>query len=77
MDEAIFNALASFYRHHHDLIEHAIAEATADHTTGIGDRRAELATVEKELTRANSAIERYLQAFAKTATSTPRRSRTG
>ncbi|MDQ2881736.1 MAG: zinc ribbon domain-containing protein [Actinomycetota bacterium] len=63
MDEAIFHALTGFYRHHRDLIEHAVADATADHTAGIGDRRAELTTVEKELTRANSAIERYLQAF--------------
>jgi site-specific DNA recombinase len=63
LDEAIFDALTGFYRHHHDLIEQAVAEATAWHTAGIDDRRAELTTVEKELTRASTAIDRYLQAF--------------
>ena len=57
------DALTGFYRHHHNLIEQAVAEATAWHTAGIDDRRAELTTVEKELTRANTAIDRYLQAF--------------
>jgi site-specific DNA recombinase len=63
LDEAIFDALSGFYRHHHNLIAHAIAEATTEHTTGLGDRRAELTTIERELTRANTAIDRYLQAF--------------
>jgi site-specific DNA recombinase len=63
LDEAIFDALTGFYHHHHDLIEQAVAEATAWHTAGIDDRRAELTTVEKELTRASTAIDRYLQAF--------------
>jgi site-specific DNA recombinase len=63
LDEAIFDALAGFYRHHHNLIAHAIAEATTEHTTGLGDRQAELTTIDKKLTRANTAIDRYLQAF--------------
>ncbi|MGH3607978.1 MAG: recombinase family protein [Pseudonocardiaceae bacterium] len=58
LDESIFDALAGFYRHH-ALITDAIAEAT----TGLGDRQAELTTIDKELTRANTAIDRYLQAF--------------
>jgi site-specific DNA recombinase len=62
LDDAIFQALARFYRHHHDLIDRAITEATAHQTTRNSDRRAELTAIEKQLTRAHSAIDRYLQA---------------
>lgn len=63
LDEALLDALTGFYRHHHDLIQQAVAQATTAHTAGIGDRRAELTTMDKELTRATTAIDRYLQAF--------------
>jgi site-specific DNA recombinase len=63
LGDAIFQALARFYRRHHDLIDNAITQATAHHTADNGDRRAELTGIDKQLTRAHSAIDRYLQAF--------------
>lgn len=63
MDAAVFDALTGFYRDHQPLIEQAITERAAEHTAGLAAHRAELATLEKELTRAHTAIDRYLQAF--------------
>ncbi len=59
----MFTALADFYRNHHDLITQAVALNAADHDAATGDRRAELTTLEKEITRTTTAIDRYLQAF--------------
>jgi site-specific DNA recombinase len=60
LDQAIFDALARFYRDHTNLIKQAITHAATAH---LDQQRDELTAIEKELTRAHSAIDRYLQAF--------------
>jgi site-specific DNA recombinase len=63
MDEAIFDSLTGFYRHHHELIEQAVTQASTQHSASLDHRRAELTALDARLTRATTAIDRYLQAF--------------
>ncbi|MGE5137685.1 MAG: recombinase family protein, partial [Gemmatimonadota bacterium] len=63
VEEAVTAALASFYRHRHDLIADAIAQAQASHAASSEGRRAELAVAERELARIGAATDRYLAAF--------------
>lgn len=63
VDEAVLDALARFYRDHTDLIADAVTQAVRDHDAGVGEMRAECTAVEKELTRASTGIDRYMQAF--------------
>jgi site-specific DNA recombinase len=63
VEEAVIAALASFYRHRHDLIADAIAQAQASHAASADRRRAELAAAEHELARTSAATNRYLIAF--------------
>ncbi len=55
VEEAVIAALASFYRHRHDLIADAIAQARASHAASADGKRAELAAVERELARTSAA----------------------
>jgi site-specific DNA recombinase len=63
VDAAVLDALAVFYRDHHDLIAEGVDAARAQHRAAHVDRRAELATIEQELTKTGAAIDRYLAAF--------------
>jgi site-specific DNA recombinase len=63
VEEAVIAALAGFYRHQHDLIADAIAQALASHAASADDKRAELAGAEHELGRTSAATDRYLAAF--------------
>ncbi len=63
IEPAVLDALSSFYRDHHRLIADAITRAQAQHLAGEDNQRAELATIEAELTKTNQAIDRYLGAF--------------
>lgn len=63
VDAAILGALADFYRTRHDLITDAITVEQAHHRAAHADRRAELATVEAQITTTDQAIDRYLTAF--------------
>jgi site-specific DNA recombinase len=63
VEEAVIAALAGFYRHQHDLIADAIAQALASHATSADEKRAELAGAEHELGRTSAATDRYLAAF--------------
>jgi site-specific DNA recombinase len=63
VEEAAIATLASFYRHRHDLIADAIAQAQASHAASADGRRAELAAAEHELARTSAAADRYLAAF--------------
>jgi site-specific DNA recombinase len=63
IEQAVTGALAGFYRHQHDLINDAIAAAQASHTAAQTSGSAEMATIERELTRTGAAIDRYLTAF--------------
>jgi len=65
IEEAVTAALASFYRHRHDLIADAIAQAQARHTASADCKRAELAAAGRELARTSAATDRYLAAFEK------------
>ena len=59
VDLAILDALANFYRTHHDLIQDAIIAEQAQHRAAHADRHAELATVETEITKTGQAIDRF------------------
>ncbi|ONH54614.1 recombinase family protein [Frankia sp. CcI49] len=63
IDHAVLEALADFYRRQHTLIADAIKRAQQAHRNARGDLRAELTTVDTELTQTNRAIDRYLTAF--------------
>lgn len=63
IESAVLNGLSSFYRNHYWLIANAVTRAQAQHLAGEDNQRAELATVEAELTKTNQAIDRYLNAF--------------
>jgi site-specific DNA recombinase len=63
LEPAIIDALADFYRHHHDLISAAVTDAREQYAAGQDDQRSELTVVEAELTKTNQAIDRYLTAF--------------
>jgi site-specific DNA recombinase len=63
IDHAVLEALAGFYREQHTLIADAIKRAQQAHRNARGDLRAELATVDTELTQTDRAIDRYLTAF--------------
>jgi site-specific DNA recombinase len=63
VEAAVIAALASFYRHRHDLIADATAQAQASHAASADCRRAELAAAEHELARTSAAADRYLAAF--------------
>jgi site-specific DNA recombinase len=62
IEDAVTDALASFYRSQHALIADAIAAAQASHAADEG-RRAELAATEHELARTGATLDRYLTAF--------------
>src|SRR5690606_37370569 len=63
IEPAVLDALSCFYRNHYRLIADAVIRAQAQHLAGEDNQRAELATVEAELTKTNQAIDRYLNAF--------------
>lgn len=63
LEPAIIDALADFYRHHHDLISAAVTDAREQYEAGQDDQPSELTVVEAELTKTNQAIDRYLTAF--------------
>ncbi|WP_433576247.1 zinc ribbon domain-containing protein [Nocardia brasiliensis] len=63
IDTAILDALTTFYRTQHTIIDAAIDNARRVHRTAHADRRAELSAISAELTKTNHAIERYLAAF--------------
>ena len=63
IEPAVLDALRSFYREHYRLIAEAVIRAQAQHLAGEDNQRAELATVEAELNKANQSIDRYLNAF--------------
>ncbi|WP_308200332.1 recombinase family protein [Kibdelosporangium philippinense] len=63
IETAVLNGLSSFYRDHYQLIADAVTRHQAQHLAGEDNQRAELATVEAELTKTNQAIDRYLNAF--------------
>jgi site-specific DNA recombinase len=63
IEDAVTDALASFYRSQHALIADAIAAAQAIHAAPEEGRRAELAATEHELARTGAALDRYLPAF--------------
>jgi site-specific DNA recombinase len=63
VEPAVLDALASFYRDHHRLIADAITRAQAQHLAGEDTQRAELATIEANLTKTNHTVDRYLNAF--------------
>jgi site-specific DNA recombinase len=63
VEHAIITALADFYRHQHDLIADAIAQAQASHAAGADGRRAELAAAQHDLAKTSAATDRYLAAF--------------
>ena len=63
LDTLIPHALVDFYTTGGDLITQAVAEFQQAHHAGHAQRRAELAGVGKELTKTQTAIDRYLTAF--------------
>ncbi|WP_433562473.1 recombinase family protein [Nocardia sp. CA-151230] len=63
VDAAVLEALGKFYRTRHDLIDQAITAQKRHHQDTSSDTRAELTTVTGELTKAQQAIDRYLNAF--------------
>jgi hypothetical protein len=63
VNNALLAAMADFYRTHHQLIAETVTAHQAQHRAAHTDRRAELATIEAELTKTGHAIERYLRAF--------------
>ena len=63
IEDAVTDALASFYRGQHALIADAIAAAQASHAAADEGRRAELAATERELARTGAPLDRYLAAF--------------
>lgn len=63
VEQAVLDALASFYRGHHTLIADAVAEAQRQHRAGHDTQQAELASVEAKITETNGKIDRYLTAF--------------
>jgi site-specific DNA recombinase len=63
IEHAVTDALISFYRSQHDLIDDAIAAARAHHAAANQGRSAELAATEHELARTGAATDRYLAAF--------------
>jgi site-specific DNA recombinase len=63
VEQAVLDALASFYRDHHTLIADAVAEAQRQHRAGHDTQQAELASVEAKITETNGKIDRYLTAF--------------
>ena len=62
-ETAVLDALAGFYRDHHDLIADAVAEAQRQHRAGHDTQQAELASVEAKIAETNGKIDRYLTAF--------------
>jgi len=62
-DTALFANLAAFYRTERDLIAAAANEADTARHAATDRNRSELTTVEKEITRTGTAIDRYLTAF--------------
>lgn len=63
VEAAVLDALATFYRTHHDLIADAITHEQTQYRAAHADRHAELATVDTEITKTGQAIDRYLTAF--------------
>ncbi len=56
IEQAVTGALAGFFRHQHNLI--AVAATQAGHAADHESRHAELAATERELARADAAIDR-------------------
>ncbi len=63
VDRAVLDALVSFYSTQRGLIQDAVGLARGRHQAKHGDRRAELAAVDAELSKCAQSIDRYLAAF--------------
>ncbi len=63
VDQAVVDAMASFYRRQHALIADAVEANRRQHYATQEDRQAELATVEADLGQARQSVDRYLAAF--------------
>jgi site-specific DNA recombinase len=63
LDAAVLGVLRDFYTKHTDLIAQAVETARAQHADAHGDRASEQDTINREIAKANAAIDRYFTAF--------------
>jgi site-specific DNA recombinase len=75
VEAAVGRALIDLYTNQADLIDEALAEFARDHASASSDITDQLAAVERELRDNRNAVDRYLTAFEREASTTVTRRR--